>query len=549
MGEAGAAHQQGELGKTPIAHLLVYALDRQLTGELFLEGSPGDTVVSFVRGVPRKIRAGDRHLLLGRMLVDLGAISEKTLADALDTRGLLGDALLLAGRVERDLLESTAARQFAERAAHLFELPRSTKFRYVEGSATLASWGEACIADPLRLLATGVQRHGSTACANALAAIRSPLRVHPATPIERFGFDADERLLVDHMAAHGSSLEELVGFDLLPAVAVERLVYLLLIVRAFASESGSVLPLCCEVADSSQRTPLSSRPVAKVQLRSNFVRAGAAVPDLPGDGERAAVSVRNKKKGPVTPVGPQSSVGRVPDAPPSSSAARIPDAPVSSRGAAPPSSAVAAPPSSAVVSSAPVASGERVRSPLPPRPVAAVTRKRTDEELADLSDAGEWESASIRPGADARATPIMGAMATDAFAHELSRDERPTPVPPSPVTMGAVAREKIAARDVDGALEAANDALRADPDNIETRALVAWVRAHMQGADLASIADELDELLAARDLVEARYYRAVLRARLGDHAGSMHDLRRVLDAAPGHEEATRELAVLVARAG
>src|ERR1700742_2003114 len=101
MGVASAT-AEGELARTPLAHLLVYALDRRLTGAMFLSSPTGvEHVVRFSRGVPIKVRPGDRHALLGQMLVDAGAIDEKTLEAALATQGLLGDVLLLAGRVER----------------------------------------------------------------------------------------------------------------------------------------------------------------------------------------------------------------------------------------------------------------------------------------------------------------------------------------------------------------------------------------------------------------------------------------------------------------
>src|ERR1700722_8021923 len=95
MAEASAT-AEGELARTPLAHLFVYALDRRLTGAMFLAPPGGaEHVVRFARGVPVKVRPGDRHALLGQLLVEAGAIDEKTLEAALATQGLLGDVLLL----------------------------------------------------------------------------------------------------------------------------------------------------------------------------------------------------------------------------------------------------------------------------------------------------------------------------------------------------------------------------------------------------------------------------------------------------------------------
>src|SRR5690348_9040043 len=115
MAEASAT-AEGELARTPLAHLLVYALDRRLTGALFLTQADGvEHVVRLQRGAPVKVRPGDRFALLGEMLVEAGAIDQATLDGALATKGLLGDVLLLAGRIERDALEQVAEQQFVRR--------------------------------------------------------------------------------------------------------------------------------------------------------------------------------------------------------------------------------------------------------------------------------------------------------------------------------------------------------------------------------------------------------------------------------------------------
>src|SRR6516225_3964558 len=108
-----SATAEGELERTPLAHLLVYVLDRRLTGALFFtEPSGVEHVVRVCKGAPVKVKPGDRYLLLGEMLVEAGAIDEQTLHGALETKGLLGDMLLLAGCVERDVLEKVAEQQF-----------------------------------------------------------------------------------------------------------------------------------------------------------------------------------------------------------------------------------------------------------------------------------------------------------------------------------------------------------------------------------------------------------------------------------------------------
>src|SRR5262249_45005755 len=85
--------------------------------------------------------------------------------------------------------------------------------------------------------------------------------------------------------------------------------------------------------------------------------------------------------------------------------------------------------------------------------------------------------------------------------------------------------------------------LLAAPESPDLVALSVWARAALGGADVKALSIELDELLqAAETHVQARYYRAMLRKRLGDGAGMQRDLTRVLRLAPDHAGAARERA-------
>ncbi|MBL8743064.1 MAG: hypothetical protein JNK04_18270, partial [Myxococcales bacterium] len=96
---------EGALAQTPFAHLLVYALDRRLTGELFLFESPEVIhAICFDRGHPVKIRMGDDYARLGTLLVEEGLVTAETVENAVLTGGLLGDMLVLAGYVESEPL-------------------------------------------------------------------------------------------------------------------------------------------------------------------------------------------------------------------------------------------------------------------------------------------------------------------------------------------------------------------------------------------------------------------------------------------------------------
>ena len=294
------ATAEGELGRTPLAHLLVYALDHRLTGAMFLSEREGPThVVRLVRGVPVKMRPGDGYARLGEMLVEAGAIDAATLEGALATKGLLGDVLLLADRIERDLLERVAEQQFVRRMVRLFSLPPETSYRYHEGNEELADYGgDPACCDPVALLWAGLRAHAeSSALMEATLALLgdAPLRLSGSATVSRFGLEGAEARLGEHLLAQPATALELEA--LAPAEVVRRFVYALLITRQLELGTGSSAPL--GAADSTRGgaamptpAPASSSTitaVAKMQLRSQVHRVGAAAPDLPGDGERGLV--------------------------------------------------------------------------------------------------------------------------------------------------------------------------------------------------------------------------------------------------------------------
>src|SRR5262245_58554163 len=125
------ATAEGDLGRTPLAHLLVYALDRRLTGQLSLsiareDGSALTHVIDLRAGAPVHVRSSDNYARLGELLVEAGAIPQETLDEALALEGLLGDVLLVAGRIDRATLDRVVEEQFVRRVVRLFASPPET---------------------------------------------------------------------------------------------------------------------------------------------------------------------------------------------------------------------------------------------------------------------------------------------------------------------------------------------------------------------------------------------------------------------------------------
>jgi hypothetical protein len=292
----GPAIAEGDLGRTPFAHLLVVAADSHLSGAVFLtEPSGVEHVIRFARGVPVKVRAGDRYAMFGEILIEDGLLSQETLEEALATKGLLGDVLMLSGHLDAATLDWVAETQFVRRIVHLFELPAATRYRCAEGHRALEEWGgEPAQVDLLALLWAGLRAHAdrSTLLGATLDQLRDmPLRLHPGIEAGRFGFREAEVAILERLRQGAPSLATLLRSGLAAEAAIRRLVYALVVTRYIDLGIGC-WPLGLDEASSLS----STQKIARMRLRSVAHRIGAAAPDPAGDGERIPASIRGRRE-------------------------------------------------------------------------------------------------------------------------------------------------------------------------------------------------------------------------------------------------------------
>ena len=558
MGVDRPATAEGDLGRTPFGHLLVYALDRQLSGALFFREPSGLThVVQLAGGAAVKVRPGDRFALLGEMLVEANAVSAATVEDALATTGLLGDVLMLAGRVDRDVLEDVAEQQFVRRMVQLFRMPRETTYRYHDGDEALVEYGGGpAQVDPLSLLWTGMRAHGDASLLmmpTLMLLGDAAMRLHPLATTARFGMTQAEARVIREMEAGPTPMSHLLACNFVTEETLRKLCYTLLITRQIELGTGT-LPVGAEEARVG-----GSTAVAKMQLRPTAHRLGAAAPDPPGDGERNTTAGGRFAEA-------RAAYQEHAQATQESQRSR-------SEIAAPRTDRAEVLPREQPEAEAPASRGERAlrgttqRSPLseddpgPPQPqpgdiyatLPSATPAPAPDELnltedtmpsspgVHLREGGSEEAASR-----ARDLPAMQMSVRGKPASAGSAEAQVTVL--SAPALFQLAMSRIAERDLDGALEACAMARRAAPGELDYIALSVWIRAQMKGADLKALTVALDEVVAGNEgHAEARYYRAVLRRRLGDDLGAIRDLRRVIDLVPTHADAARELSALEAR--
>jgi curved DNA-binding protein CbpA len=543
----------GTLDNTPLPHLLVYALDRRLTGTLVIE-APGSkkSALWFYEGAPAKAKTAEPIVHLGRLLLEMGAIDEAThnhtLSRVAKERLRHGRVLLEEGVIDEATLEAALREQLARQVIWMFTLPTESAYGYYAADF-LGRWGGPVrpLDEPLALLWRGVRSHADPRFVEATLARlgEAKLRLHADAQPSRFRFSGHERGVVDVLCARPHSLRELIATELTDAETIERIVYVLTISRHV--DVGAP-PLGVEIAYDAAESEVS---------RQERVHTGSQYP---------------------TPAG---------SAPPARSA---PPA-----GSAPP--ARSAPPVSLAPADASEASAES--SAARPRQGSETAIVKDElRERASATDRSYYELLGVPR--DAATSTISAAffelakrlhpdrlgpeyadtkpLATKLFsrlteAHQILCDEERRKEYDELLESGGgsadeqeqvqrVLRAATAFRKAEvllkkhnlaAAEEEVTRAVEDDPDQGDYIALLAWVQAQKPERQNGPVEDFIQTLSQVIDKepenARARWYRGQLYKRAGKEAHAVRDFRWVLERSPRHLDAAREVRLYEMRRG
>jgi len=501
----------GTLATTPLAHLLVYGLDRRLTGSLVLEEvSRVKHALHFVDGVPAAARAATLIAPLGELAVERGALPAERLEAALtlarESNRRLGQVLVEWGALDERSLERLLVEQVARRVVELAQLPPQTRYGYYDGVNFLErAGGPTSGGAPLALIwRTLKQTTDELKLREVLLRLDGiELRFHVDAPLAGFGFDAAEQSVVDVLAAKPQSLAELAGHQLLEASRLERLTYLFVALRYF--DVGG-----------------TARPVGAV------VRASA----LPHVVASPAASESPAPPAPSSTPSPPS--GRVADAVPLDDAFRkelrvraesTKDSYYDLLGVATdaPATAIAA------------AYFQLAKRWHPDRlgPQYADVRELATKIFARMSEAHQVLSDPARRREyDELEKTGQGA------AEEQETIQR--------VVRAAMSIQKaqilLKRNNLPAAEEAARAALADAPDQADNIAMVAWLEALKPNADLPALLKDLDRAVNMEQAnTRVRWFRGQLLKRLGRNRKALEDFRLIVEQDPRHVDAQREI--------
>ncbi len=531
---------KGTLAEKPLDHLLVFMLDRQLSGTLVIE-APGEkrSAILLEQGFPSKAKTAEPVIHLGRLLLERGAIDDATLNGTLgmmtQRKQLHGQCLLSTGAVDEDTLKSALEEQVARKIHWMFNLPAKSLYGYYADQNLLAGWGgpSGTPVEPLALIWRGVRNHADPLrVATTVKKLGDRvLRFHHAAQPGRFLLGPKEKAVVDIMRAKPQSRGGLDSAGLTESDVLDKLVYTLAITRHLDLGADAAPPIGVAVA----RTPAIAVPEA-------------APPAPPPEHSQVA--------------------------PPASTV---------------PSSASVGPPSS--VAPASISPGSLSGDPLEKvkreaREFAAAIEKKTFYEMLDVSQtasttdiqgaffslAKQWHPDRLPPEFNDIRSVATKVFARLSEAHatlddaakradydDLIKAGGGTPEEQeqvqkvlSAVTEFQKAEVLLKMKKFDEALVHSRNAFESDPEQPEYRALYAWIRAHTsersQSKKFGDLVKDLDIAVeAAKANVRLRVWRAQVLKLAGEHHRALKDFKYIVAREPNNLDAAREIRLATMR--
>jgi hypothetical protein len=239
-----ASSANGTLEKTPLVHLVLYALQNGLTGTMELSAPDGRRAgVLFLSGQPTKAYTSEPISFLGTVMHELGYLSSEVLARSLQeladakNRGpaLHGQLLLEARTIDGKMLGASLRHQVAQKLRHVSTFPPQSAYAYYDLFDGLRGWGMHMDEgfDPVPMIlgmlqANPPQEHLEA----ALASVGSlPVRLSRNANVARLSLTPAQLAVVERLRDKPLRLTEVMSAPGLSESEVRLLAYLLLVTR------------------------------------------------------------------------------------------------------------------------------------------------------------------------------------------------------------------------------------------------------------------------------------------------------------------------------
>ena len=523
---SNAPTASGRLDRTPLANLLVYCLDKALTGTIVLESSDGlRHAIYFRQGFAAKVRTGDGFAHLGRVLLELTLIDEDTHNTTLlemPKQELRHGALLMKlGKIDQNGLMTGLREQLVRKIVHLFELPDDTAYAYYDERNFLESWGgpEIMPTDPLGLVWMGIRARPSDPRVDATLQQLGDqvLKLHVDGDFKRFKLSDRARGVVEMLKARPCSLSELLTAGVATEREVRLVVYTFLITRHLEMGMGKS-PVGLESAPDSSSEPGAPSALGRVKLRSIAKPRGAAT----------EVAGAPQARGPLpsSPHSPEMEARRQEIRERAESIEKD---------------------DYFVMLGVDRECGNDVMQGAYFQLAKRWHPDRLPEELADVRDIASRVFARINDAFQTLTDEGKRAQYLEALKGGVGSPEEHESVTRAIEAQMDFQKAEILLKkgDVAGATKWAQKADQRDPGQADYQALVGWLRATAVGAEQAAVLEVVEELAAvlAREPNHQRalWYHGCLLKKLGNEDRAVKDFRKLLELDARHVDAQREV--------
>ncbi len=240
MGNRPAPTAEGQLSKTPFAHVLLYMRERKLSGTLSVQAPAalpdvgGESLLAFESGALAQVRLPTVVDPLGFVLREMGLIDDAALNESLARlarrEGLQGEILRKMKVCDEATIEAGLRSQVRRKALRLFAVT-DAPYAYYANLDLLEGWGGSRVReDVLSLLWRGVRGCPDVrAIDGVLAKVGSQfVRLRSGSDLRVFEFDRNADAVIDVLRYDSAPLEALLraGTD---AQLARSIVYVLLI--------------------------------------------------------------------------------------------------------------------------------------------------------------------------------------------------------------------------------------------------------------------------------------------------------------------------------
>ncbi len=242
---------QGTFAKTPLVHLLVYALDNKLTGTLLTDQGGRRSAIYFENGLPCKAQTATLVSPLDRTLLDMGLLDAETLAQTLHavarTRHLHGRYLVSQGLLTQAQLDAALRQQLVNKIGSIMRLDPSTRYGYFNAVDLMSHYGgnAPVPCQPLPLIMMGVRKYiGYDVLDTVLPRVANThIALHPLAKPEKLGLKPAEEMVIHLVRSGPITLNEMLADTDVDQDAAQRVVYALVITRFFDLSGGARKPV------------------------------------------------------------------------------------------------------------------------------------------------------------------------------------------------------------------------------------------------------------------------------------------------------------------